>query len=313
MKRPITVPGLVFFLFLFSLFSFAGAQAPAATEVYLASLALSGARATATTPVNISKNAGYDNQPSFLPDGTAVLFSSNRDGKQNDIYRYDISSKRVSQVTNTADNEYSPLVTPDRKTFSTVRGTAQHLWRYNLDGSDAGGIVEASFLVGYHVWIDATHVAMFVLSAAQGEPNTMRVWNTATKTDEIVAKSIGRSLLVRPKAGTVSFMTTVKGEPSIVKTFDPKTKAIDTLVPALEGSQDAAWLADGRLVMARDLTLHAWTPGSTSWTELVTFVPGADAFGRISRLAVSPDAKWIAFVAEPKSSEADHVERQRRP
>lgn len=277
------------------------AQQPPATEVYLASLALSGARATAGVPVNVSKNAGYDNQPSFLPNSSAILFSSNRDGKQTDIYRYDVAAKQLTQLTKTEDNEYSPLVTPDGKTFSSVRGQKQFLWRYNLDGSDAGGIIEASFLVGYHVWIDATHLALFVLSTGQGEPNTMRVWNTATKTDEIVAKGIGRSLLMRPKAGTVSFMTSVKGEPSIVKTFDLKTKAIDTLVPALEGSQDAAWLPDGRLVMARDLTLHVWAPGAASWTELLTFTPGADAFGRISRLAVSPDGKWVAFVGEPKS------------
>jgi len=278
----------------------AALQAPA-TEVYLASLTLAGARASAGVPVNISKNAGYDNQPSFLPDGSAILFSSNRDGKQTDIWRYDLASKQVSQVTNTTDNEYSPLVTPDRKTFSAVRGAAQHLWRYNLDGSDAGGIIEASFLVGYHVWIDATHLALFVLSTAQGEPNTLRVWNTAAKTDEIVARSIGRSLLIRPKTGMLSFMTSVKGEPSVVKTFDTRTNAIETLVPALEGSQDAAWLPDGRLVMARDLTLHVWAPGSTAWTELVTLMPANDKFARMTRLAISADGRWLAFVAEPAS------------
>ena len=277
----------------------ATAQQPPATEVYLASLDLAGGRARAGVPVNISKNAGYDNQPSFLPDGSAILFSSNRDGKQTDIWRYDVASKQVSQVTNTTDNEYSPLVTPDRKTFSSVRGAKQFLWRYNLDGSDAGAIIEASFLVGYHVWIDATHLALFVLSAAPGEANTMRVWNTATKTDEIVAKSIGRSLLMRPKTGMLSFMTSVKGEPSVVKTFDPRTKAIETLVPALVGSQDAAWLPDGRLVMARDLTLHVWTPGSTAWTELVTLAPASDGFARMTRLAISADGRWLAFVAEP--------------
>jgi dipeptidyl aminopeptidase/acylaminoacyl peptidase len=291
----------------------ATAQQPPATEVYVASLEIAGGRAKAGAPVNISRNAGYDNQPSFLPNSSAILFSSNRDGKQTDIYRYDIAAKQVTQLTKTEDNEYSPLVTPDGRTFSSVRGQKQLLWRYNLDGSDAGGIVEAPFLVGYHVWIDATHLAMFVLSTSQGEPNTMRVWDTTTKTDEIVAKSIGRSLLMRPKTGTVSFMTSVKGEPSVVKAFDPRTKAIATLGPALEGSQDAAWLADGRLVMARDLTLHVWSPGATAWTELLTFTPGADAFNRITRMAISPDGKWIAFVAEPKTSEADHLERQRRP
>jgi len=277
------------------------AQQPAAppTEVYVAGLQVDAFPMTGGAAENISNNPGYDNQPSFLPDGSGVLFSSNRDGKQTDIYRYDFDSQKLTQLTRTPDSEYSPLVTPDRKTFSAVRGAAQHLWRYNLDGSDAGGIIEASFLVGYHVWIDATHLALFVLSTAQGEPNTLRVWNTAAKTDEIVARSIGRSLLMRPKTGMLSFMTSVKGEPSVVKTFDPRTKAIETLVPALEGSQDAAWLPDGRLVMARDLTLHVWTPGSTAWTELVTLAPASDGFARMTRLAISADGRWLAFVAEP--------------
>ena len=34
-----------------------------------------------------------------------MLFSSNRDGKQNDIYRYDIATKTVTQLTHTPENE----------------------------------------------------------------------------------------------------------------------------------------------------------------------------------------------------------------
>jgi len=53
-------------------------QAPPATEVYLATLDPS---AGVTSWMNISNSPGYDNQPSFLPDSSAILFSSNRDGK----------------------------------------------------------------------------------------------------------------------------------------------------------------------------------------------------------------------------------------
>ena len=281
------------------------AQAPA-TEVYLASLTVKGTTVTVGTPVNVSQNAGYDNQPSFLPDSSAILFTSNRDGKQTDIYRFDIAAKRLTQVTKTSDNEYSPLVTPDRKTFSTVRGDAQNLWRFNPDGSDAGAIIDkADFKVGYHVWIDATHLALFVLGA-QGQPVTMQLWDTTAKTGEVVATSIARSLLMRPGTGTVSFISTAAGQPRSVKTIHPRTKAIDTLVTAVDGSQDAIWLPDGRFVMARGRTLHAWAPGATAFAELTTVAPGADVFDQITRIAVSADGKWLAFVAEPARSATDN-------
>ena len=67
-----------------------------------------------------------------------MLFSSNRDGKQHDIYRYDIATKAVTRVTNTSEDEHWPIMTPDGRTFSAVRGAQQQLWRLNLDGSAAG-------------------------------------------------------------------------------------------------------------------------------------------------------------------------------
>jgi Tol biopolymer transport system component len=50
--------------------------------------------------------AGYNNQPSFLPDGKTVLYTSFRNG-QTDIYRYDLSTGKTTQVTNTTESEYS--------------------------------------------------------------------------------------------------------------------------------------------------------------------------------------------------------------
>lgn len=100
---------------------------PPATDVYLAPLSGSGSALTIGTPVNVSNSPEYDNQPSFLPDGSAILFTSRRDGRQTDIYRYDIKTTLVTQLTRTAENEYSALVTPDGRTFSTVRGDKQEL------------------------------------------------------------------------------------------------------------------------------------------------------------------------------------------
>ena len=125
--------------------------APPATEVYLASLSASGKTVQIGTPVNISNTPEYDNQPSFLPDNAAILFTSRRDGKQTDIYRYDMKTKQVTQITHTTENEYSPLLTPDKKTFLTVRGDKQELWRFNLDGTSPHLAYAHTGLIGYHV------------------------------------------------------------------------------------------------------------------------------------------------------------------
>ena len=58
-----------------------------ATEIYLFDLKELDGQITISNPINISKSEGYDNQPSFTEDGSAVLFSSFRDG-QADISKY---------------------------------------------------------------------------------------------------------------------------------------------------------------------------------------------------------------------------------
>lgn len=128
-----------------------GAQTPPATEIFLSPLTTAGAKVTVGRPLNITNNRGYDNQPQFLADSSGVLFSSQRDGVQTDIYRYDITEKRTVQVTRTAENEYSPTLTPDGRTFSTVRGAEQKLWRFMMDGTDAGLAWTHMGLIGYHV------------------------------------------------------------------------------------------------------------------------------------------------------------------
>ena len=101
-----------------SLAALSGAQQqPPATEIYMVAWSFDKAKTVVGAVVNISNSPGYDNQPSFLPDGSGVLFTSNRDGKQTDIYRNDFAAKSVTQLTRTSEGEYSPLVTPDGKTF----------------------------------------------------------------------------------------------------------------------------------------------------------------------------------------------------
>jgi hypothetical protein len=268
------------------------AQAPPATEIYLATLTWTGQKVTVGRPVNITNNPGYDNQPQFLTDSSGLLFSSRRDGVQNDIYRYDLASKKVAQVTNTPDNEYSPTLTPDGRTFTTVRGAEQRLWRFTFDGVDAGLAWSVQGLIGYHVWVSPTQLATFIL----GQPATLQLLDMRSGGAEVIEKGIGRSLLLRPGRGTVSFVHKPQGAPWQIKEFNPATKAVTGLTPTLEGSEDLAWTPDGAIVMGQKAKLFLWREGSSGWTEIADL--GKQGVESITRLTVSPDGKWIAVVAQ---------------
>ncbi len=247
-------------------------------------------------PVNITNNPGYDNQPSFLPDSSALLLSSNRDGRQTDIYRYDIAKKALAQITHTADNEYSPTVTPGRRTFTTVRGVEQSIWRFNLDGSDAGLVAAPSGLIGSHVWISPGELAMLILGA-QGAPDTLQLMDLATGASEVVASNIGRSLHIRPGTGTLTFVDKSSAADWVIKELDPAARKIATLAPTVDGSEDLAWTPSGRLVMGADSKLFVWEGETDRWVEIANLTK-AGVTG-ITGIAFSPDGKWIAIVSGP--------------
>ena len=271
-------------------------QQPPATEVFLAQVSLDRIPLSGGDLTNISNNPGYDNQPSFLPDGSAVLFSSQRDGKQMDIYRYTIATKMLTQLTHTPEGEYSPLVTPDGKTFSVIRTEAdgtQRLWRFDLDGTNPHLVLENIKPVGYHVWIDATHLGLFVL----GQPATLQIADTTTGKAEIVDSRIGRSLQRNPANGRVTYVVKPETGHWIVKEFDPKTREITTLTETADANQseDLVSLPNGRmLLMASGTKLMGWRPNG-SWTPVGDF--SAAGINKITRLAVS--ASHLALVAEP--------------
>jgi dipeptidyl aminopeptidase/acylaminoacyl peptidase len=278
--------------------------APPDTDIFLAPLTTADGRPSVGTPENITNTPGYDNQPSFTPDGGAVLFTSNRGGKQTDIYRYDISTRRTTRVTNTPESEYSPTVTPDRQHISVIRVEAdqtQRLWQFTLDGADPSLVLADVKPVGYHAWLDDHTLALFVL----GQPPTLQIADTKTGKAEIFARDIGRSLQRIPTSDAVSFVqreaASEAGAPPIlwIRAFDSRVRQITELVRAVAGATEAdtAWLPDGTMLMAYKDTLYGWKLGQRDWMNLADL--GALGMHHVSRLAVSPRGDRLALVVGP--------------
>jgi hypothetical protein len=275
-----------------------------APEVYLADWTTNGLG----TVTNISNNVGYDNQPQFTNDGKAVLFASNRDGVQTDIYRYDIKKRSLTRLTESAESEYAPAPLTNGAAFSVVRVEpkgVQRLWRIDPDGAGEQVLFDRVRPVSSSLWLDATHVALDVLDP-RGGPATLRLGDTETGAVDIVATNVGRCLAARPKSAEFAFIARSADprRPATVKTFNWKTRLVTELAPVVAGGEDVAWLSETEMLTVAGTTFYRWHMGEdlTAWTRFAD--TGALAFTAVSRIVASPDGRMVAFVALPRGAPA---------
>lgn len=279
------------------------AQAPPSTDIYLAPITLTDRdsnRIAIGTPIDITHRPGYDNQPAFMADERAVFYTSTREDGQADIYRYDIASRRTTRVTATPESEYSPTFMPGTNRFSAIRverDSTQRLWSFAMDGSDPRLVLRTIKPVGYHAWLDPSHVALFVL----GAPATLQVAELGSERVDTIARGIGRSLsVVAP--GRVSFVTrAANGFMLNTLALDRVTGKPDVRVglAAIEpGGEYVIWTPRGDALTASGSKLYMLRagPADSHWAEVADLA--AEGITHISRLAISPNGHWLAMVAD---------------
>lgn len=283
----------------------ASAQAtPPSTDIYLAPLRQQRGRITVGKPINITNRPGYDNQPSFTPDGRSILFTSVRGDGQADIYRYDLATKTTHRLTSTPESEYSATVYGNGSRFSVIRVEAdstQRLWSFRRDGTDPQLVFANIKPVGYHAWVDTATVALFLL----GRPNALVLADTRGGRVDTVARDVGRSLLPLPKGGGFSFLQHEKDSSWVLTAVDVRSSLDNRslltmpLVKMPAGADYIAWLAPAVALTGTGSKILIWSSAKnrTAWTPLADLA--AYGLNRISRLALSQDHRWLAIVAEP--------------
>jgi len=285
---------------LFALQAVTAPAGPPATDIYLADLRIDHGRVSVGAPVNVTARPGYDNQPFFLPDGRAFLYTSIREDSQADIYRYDIARGTSVRLTTTRESEYSPTPLPDGRGFSVVRVEAdstQRLWAFDVDGTRPRLVLDSIKPVGYHAWGDAHTLVLFVL----GTPPTLQIADARTPGGhgEIVAQNIGRSLQRVPRSRTIAFVQRDSVAGNWIKEVNPQTKAVTPLVRALDGPDFFTWTPGGIALAARGTKLYQWNPRrGQEWEEVADFA--AAGLTNVTRLAVSPNGDRLAIVAVPR-------------
>ncbi len=278
------------------------------TDIWLFDLKDSSGFLSVSNGVNITNRPGYDNQPSFSPDGSYVLYTSIRD-KQADIYKYDLKKKNITQLCNTEESEYSPMVAPDKKSISVVRvekDSAQRIWKFPVKGKPEFSLVMDKIdSVGYYWWYNKDSMAMFILT----EPFSLQLVNIHKQEPKIIALNIGRCFRWSKMGPLYYFQrnTFGKGTEAVMTYFkDEKESGAAIVLNSLVGSEDYVVLSTelfvgkGRIdnfIMAKDSELFFASSiyldkGWIKFANLEKY-----NITKITRIAISPDQKRIAIVS----------------
>jgi hypothetical protein len=244
---------------------------------------------------------GYTNQPWFTPGGE-ILVSVRVSGEtQNDIYQLSLKTNKYRRLTRTSANEYSPRIKPDGKHLTVVRQVEGDILDQQLIQISP---LERSFIrlipdtrdVGYYSWLNDYELALFQI---EGGVHRLVYHHIPDAKSRRITSAIGRTLLSDGK-GSVIYVHKFADDYWYLKMYNPVTATIDILTEILPGAEDFTRTPDGTFFMGREKKLFFFHPDvHTSWQEMADL----SMYGvhHITRLAVSPDGRFLALVAEKKN------------
>lgn len=269
-------------------------HAQAGSEIFLFDLKIKKGTITISNPKNVTNHKGYDNQPSFHTELPILYFSSFNEGGRADIKAYNYKTSITTSITQTNEREYSPTLTPDKTSLSCIvqrDNGAQDLVKFPLDGDSPNTIIN-NLVVGYHAWMDNSHVALFIL----GEPNTLHYLRLPTKNDTLLAQNIGRSLHKIPNQQAISFVHKISETDWQIKKLETKPTKITTLASTLAGREDITWTPDGKIISSDGTKIYFLDPAKgKNWMEL-SVLSGNEFLKGISRLSVNSKGDKMAVV-----------------
>ncbi|MFD1316063.1 hypothetical protein [Namhaeicola litoreus] len=284
----IKIPLVIFMsLFVASIFS------QEASEIYLFELVQTETSYELNNPINISNNPGYDNQPAFTLDGESVLFTSFRDN-QADIALYDIKLDFRKWLTDTPENEVSPLPYPDKKKWFTAAKSDsighQKVFQYTFKQKPPKPLFTENEIV-YYDWYDKSAMICFIA----GDTDALFIKNFKYDILYPIQQNIGRSFQRIPGTDLIGFINYNHEVPEIYRVH-PKTNKLEYIVDALEGSEDLAFTNNRTIFMAKGNQIFKFRPEQDKdWMPVK--INSDIGLKNITRLTISPDGTKMAVVA----------------
>lgn len=269
-------------------------KAQEGSDIYLFNFKIDHDQFTLSNARNITNSPGYDNQPNFLPDGQSLLYASDDGFGQTDIYRYNIKARSERRLTFTPNSEYSPTITPDGNYFSCIileRNGNQYLWKYPINGAVPQKVTDVN-PVGYHCWVNANKLGIFVV----GEPNSLELVDLNNNTKDKVADYPGTTLKMVPgTSNQMSYVDLSNDHSWVIKNLNTDTKVSSEVIKSLKDSQYFTWTPSGILILGDGKRLYKFDPkADKEWVELANLTDYG--IKKFTRLTISPKGDMLAVV-----------------
>lgn len=280
-----------------SLFIIACSFGQTDTNVYLSDINPISDSNTISPPLLISPYGGYNNQPNFVDDFN-ILYAGNNNG-QNDIAHYSIIEELNTWVNiATPGGEYSPQIIPNSYNISAVRLDTtglQRLYEYNTTANKSSLLID-SLQVAYYAFYNDSTIVSSVLGFNSLD---LVVSNLKRKTNDTLLINSGRSIHKIPFSTSMSYTAVNEEKNHDVYMLDMEENLESFFICQLPvGIQDYVWINDSVLLIGSGSSLYKYDMfGKQEW-ELVEDL-SKYRIKNITRLAISPNQKRIAIVAEP--------------
>jgi len=270
------------------------------SDIFVAPLSFDGGTPAIGDAINITDDPGYDNQPSFLPDEHRFFFVSEGASGKTDIWGYDIGAGDKIKISETPlVSEYSPRSAPLDYGVSYIQeNEAGDVTRvHSMPTAEAAGAAVTDFApLGYYAWLDGGKaLGVFYRS----EPGSLYVVDIASGKTEMVAENIGRGLQSDTDGRGMWFTQADESGVHTLNYLDFASRDIRPVAQLPGETQDYAILFDksgtGAIIFAADgSTLQYLHIGDNQWRAIEGAV--SSDIQAITRIAVSDDRQWIAFV-----------------
>ena len=245
---------------------------------------------------NISNDTGYDNQPSFT-DNNTILFAGNNEG-QTDIATYNTNSQLRTWVNaETVGGEYSPQQIPNSTNLAAVRldpDGKQRLYSYSPSGNPSE-LIE-NIQVAYFSFYNKSTILATVLNGSEMD---LTLINLSEKSVDTLLHNAGRALQKIPNTKAMSY--TMLNEEGNHDLYILEMNSVESFfvceLPI--GIQDCVWINDTQIVLGSGNKLYLYdTLGEGEWNRVANLE--GHGISNITRLAISPNGKQLAVVAESK-------------